>query len=364
MKTRINVAITFLLICIPVKSLFAQIQWDTGMNTQNTAAFQEMEEAIHNGDYGEIRSIIVIRNKQNIYEQYFNGWQRDSLQQLQSATKSIVSTLLGVAIQQNYVENTQELISNYYKEEFQNITDPLKQKITIEDLLTQQHGLDWKEAPWNSPDNNWRNILESEGNWYRMILDTPMDAMPGTDFNYSNAAPVLITGLIQHASDMQIDKFAQKYLFDPLSINEVKYWDGNGGPHNNGLALLYLKTRDMAKIGQLYLQKGTWNDRQILPTTYVEEAVSAKLKNVEGNPFYKSYDYGHFWWVNPVLRDTQNKSSNMQNPYIYLARGAGGQNIIVWPDEELVFVVTAWNLQQTNITQKIFNDFIVPYVKN
>jgi len=339
--------------------LHAQIKWD--VSEKEIITLTEMDKAIHNGKYGEVHSVLVIKDNSKVFEEYYNGWARDSLQQMQSATKSIVSTLLGAAIQNDFVNSVDELIKEYYKDEYNLVNDTLKKKISIANLLTQRHGLDWKESPWNSPDNNWRKVLESQGDWYSMILKTPMDTLPGVKFNYSNAAPVLVTGLIQKASGLPINEFAKKYLFDPLAITDIKYWDGNGGPHRNGLALLYLKPRDMAKIGQLYLQNGQWNNDQVLPRNYVEEAISSKVVNAESNPLYRSYDYGYFWWVNPKIREKDAGNSRDSFSY-FLARGAGGQNIIVWPKEKLIVVITAWNLSQPNMVQRIFDDFIVPKI--
>lgn len=359
MVLRILIAAFLVQLLCPSQDLFAQIKWDLNRGYKKDTVFKEMERAIENNKYGKVHSIIIIKDHKNIYEEYFNGWERDSLHQLQSATKSIVSTLLGIAIQENYVNSVQELISEYYKNEFKSVNEKNKKKISIEDLLTQRHGFNWKESPWDSPDNNWRNVLESEGNWYKMILQTPMDTIPGSKFNYSNAAPVLITGLIQKASNKPINEFAKDFLFEPLSISKVKYWDGNGGPQNNGLALLYLRSRDIAKIGQLYLQNGQWNNVQVLPKDYINQATSSRVINAESNEIYKSYNYGYFWWVDPEIRAGYKKNSS-DNIEIYLARGAGGQNLIVWPSEKIVMVITAWNLKQPNILQRIFDDYVVP----
>ncbi len=339
---------TLILLLISVNS-FCQINFDK--KPANNDLYRNAllaDSAIKAGAFGDVHSLLVVKGGKLAFEGYYNGWHKDTVHQLQSVTKSIVATLLGCALQNGFIHNEQELISKYYPD-FS--LDGTKQKITIQDLLTQRHGMKWKEFPWDDPDNNWRKVLETEGNWYELILKTPMDTVSGSMFNYSSAAPVLTAGIIQNASKMNIDIFAEKYLFSYLDITNYRFWQGNGGAQNNGMALLSLTSRDMAKIGQLYLQKGKWNNVQVIPESFVEAATSPMVKNAERNGFYSSYDYGYFWWSNPVTND--NLKSN-----VFLARGAGGQNIIVSPEQNMVVVITAWNMQQPNKVQTIFENYL------
>lgn len=342
--------ITFVALVISFTSI-CQINFDALLTkTSSKEEFLQADSAIRAGEFGEIHSLLIVQDGKLVFEEYYNQWDKDSLHQLQSATKSIVSTLLGCAIQRNYLTNLNQKIIDYYPSI--NEQDSIKSKICIEDLLTQRHGLKWQEFPWDSPDNRWRIIQENEGDWYAKILDAPGDTLPGTWFNYSNAAPILTTGIIQKASGMSIDSFANDYLFEPLGIVNYHYWMGNGGPQNNGLAMLYLTSRDMAKIGQLYLQNGVWNDQPILPKWFVGKATSPIVTNVEANGIYSSYDYGYFWWSNPVHREKGRITD------IYLARGMGGQNIIVDPAQKMIVVITAWNASRPNKPQEIFDRYI------
>lgn len=337
-----------------LQSAFCQISFaKQNKATVDTNNFTKVDRAIKAGEFGEIHSLLIVENGQLLFESYYGNWTVDSLHQLQSATKSIISTLLGCAIQNNFIKSTDEKIAQFFPKEY--IQDSLKQQISIANLLTQQHGLKWKESPWEAPDNNWRALYTSSGNWYQKILETEMAELPGQTFNYSNAAPVLISGLIQQASNMDIEHFAKKYLFDPLEITQYRFWNGNGGPKNNGMALLYLSSRDMAKIGQLYLQHGKWNNKQIIPENYVQTATSSLVTGAEANGFYSSYDYGYFWWTNPKYRF----STKSAYPNVFLARGAGGQNIIVVPEKKWVVVITAWNVERPNKPQSIFDKYLL-----
>ncbi len=324
-----------------------------------TELLPKMEEAvtaIESGSFGEVHSLLIIKDHKTIFEQYFNDWPADSVHQLQSATKSITSTLLGIALHQGLIESVEQPVLSFFSDKKIEYPDSLLDAMTIKDLLTQRTGMAWKEAPWDSPDNTWRMILETEGDWYEMILNTPMREEPGTRFNYGNAAPVLITGIIQEVSGMDIDAFAKKYLFDPLDIEQFRYWGGNGGPANNGGALLFLTSKDLAKIGQLYLQDGVWEGKRILPEGWVQEATSTYVNGNIDNRFYK-FGYGYFWWsVGPPLSEDY---PNIPNS-IFMARGAGGQHLIVHPEEKMAVVITAWNLQQSSLPLTIYTNYILP----
>lgn len=331
-------------------SIYGQINFDKKIvDTRFSKKVIAADSAIKAGEFGTVHSLLVIKDGKVLFENYYNGWTPDSLHQLQSATKSIISTLLGCAIQQQFIKSEDENIFNYYSNN--DPDDKRKSEIKISHLLTQQHGLLWNEGAWEDPNNTWRKIISEQGDWYKKILDVPMDTIPGTKFIYSNAAPTLLSGLIQIASKMSIDSFAIKYLFDPLEIKKYWFWQGNGGPKNNGMALLSLTSRDMAKIGHLYLQKGKWAGKQIVPEAFVKTATSSLVQGVGLNGAYKQYDYGYFWWSNPVSQDDH-------KTHVFLARGAGGQNIIVNPDENLVIVTTAWNMQQPNKVQLIYDWYL------
>lgn len=342
---------TLLIACFALTAnAFSQINFEKkGIDETLYNKALSADSAIKAGEFGTVHSLLIVKDGKIVFENYYNGWTKDSLHQLQSATKSIISTLLGCAIQQNFIKSENDFIATYFSQ--YQFDDNRKRQIKINDLLTQQHGLDWNEGAWEDPKNTWRKVISEQGDWYKKILETPMDTLPGTKFLYSNAAPTLISGLIQNASKMAIDTFAIKYLFEPLEIKNYWFWQGNGKPQNNGMALISLTSRDMAKIGQLYLQNGKWNNQQIIPEIYVKTATSAIVKGIEPNGAYKQYDYGYFWWSNPV-------SQNDKKTNVFLARGAGGQNIIVNREENLIIVTTAWNMQQPNKVQLIYDWYI------
>jgi len=314
-----------------------------------SAKIHRADRAIRSGEFGTVHSLLVVQDGHGVFESYYNGWKQDSLHQRQSATKSLVATLLGCALQEKFVKEVKEPISRFF--DLSKQADPRKQQIRIEDLLTQRHGMSWQEGDWNDPKNSWRNVISSPGDWYGRILDTPMDTIPGLVFNYSNAAPALVSAIIQKASGIPIDSFVNRYLFRKLGITRSWFWPGNGGPAKNGLALVSLTSRDMAKLGQLYLQDGRWNGESLIPAEYVRAATSPQAIAVGANGAYTQYDYGYFWWMNPVTRKGQHSS-------VFLARGAGGQHIIVDRKRQLVVVITAWNMTRPNHVELVFEEYL------
>ncbi len=349
------------------QSLLAQIypdhNWVSGTLKEfdiSEAPLSEMEVKIDVGDFGDIHSVIIVKNGKLVYENYFNGWNRDSLQQTQSVTKSVVSSYVGIAIQKGLIDDINKPVYPVFQNDFEiaELTEE-KRKLSLADLMTMRAGFEW-ESRWVNPNNTWRKILDTPGNWYKMILDRPMAYSPGTYFQYHEGNPVLVAGYIQALAGEPIQEFARKNLFTPLQIERYRFWPGNGGPDQNGAVLLFMRPVDMAKFGYLYLNKGVWKGTRILPKWFVEESTSSIVKNAEDNPLYSSFDYGYYWWVNPQIRD-----KHIQKPEgtVYLARGTGGQNIIVWPEQNIVCVITAWNLQRPNFPQTIFDRFIVPAIQ-
>ena len=311
--------------------------------------------AIRGGEYGQVHSLLISKDGELIVEEYFNGWTADSLHQLQSATKSVVSTLMGIAIHKGFISGVDAPVVPFFDDRELENMDDRKRAMTIEDLLTQRHGLAWNEGAWEDPENTWRKVLATEGDWYGMILGMPMQDDPGTGMAYSNAAPLLTTGVIQQASGMDIQDFAAEHLFAPLGITSWRFWQGNGGPEHNGAALLFLRPRDMIKIGQLYLQDGIWDGERLLPEGWVEEAAATPVVPAyEDNPHYL-FGYGYFWWNTPRPRRF---GLLPVAPSVFVARGAGGQYIVVHPEERMVVVLTAWDLQFANLLFEVFPRYL------
>jgi CubicO group peptidase (beta-lactamase class C family) len=301
--------------------------------------------------YRRIESFIVSGNGIVNFEKYYNGADRDSLHHIQSQTKSIVSLLMGIAIDKGFIKGEEEPVSHYFPEYFP-IGNKLKSSVRIKDLLTMSAGFEWEEMlPQNDPKNDNTNMFRS-GRWLQYALSRPMAQAPFTVFKYNSGNPMIVAGIIEKATGMALDDFAEKYLFYPLGI--VKYrWqkDSTGLCHAGGG--LYLRPLDMVKIGKLVLNKGKWEDKQIISENWLKK-ISQPYFSTE----FSGYSYGYFWWVKDVKINEKNITK------VISAQGAGGQYMYLIPEYELVVSFTERNYGTPIVGPWIFENVILTALDN
>lgn len=202
-----------------------------------------------------------------------------------------------------------------------------KKKITLKDVLTMTAGLKWNESV---PYSNWENThtqMTSSGNWIDFVLNLPLVEKPGDHFKYNTGTSNLLAIIIKQATGMGIDAFARKYLFEPLGITKSRWFrDSQGNPCSGGSnGGVFLRPRDMAKIGQLFLDRGKWNGKTIISESWVKESTAKQRGNTH---------YGYLWWRGAGY------FNNKTIPYFF-ASGYGGQAIYVVPDLDLVVGMTS-----------------------
>ena len=289
--------------------------------------------------------ITIVRNGYIVADIYLNPlFPKNTLHVINSCTKSIVSALIGIAIDRGYIESVGIKVIDTLKDKAPENTDEWLKLLTLEDLLTMQTGLNTQDSYLYK----WRRLLEMQktDDWVKYILSLPTVIEPGQRFDYSNMSSFLLSAIITQATGMDTLSFAKKYLFDPLGIVDVK-WERSPQGIYNGFARIWLKPHDMAKIGQLYLQQGTWNAQQILPAQWVKDSTQTHSRPKKYRPILDEHGkveyiksalvwiftnllrpfsdgYGYQWWLD--------KSG------MYSAVGVGGQYIMVVPDEHLVVV--------------------------
>ena len=304
---------------------------EQGMDSQKLA---EMLAAIQE-KHLNLDSLLVVRNGYLVSETYF-GSEKGTRHELYSCTKSFVSTLIGIALDQGYIDGIDRLVIDFFPQvAFANL-DPQKQAMTLGDVLTMRTGLDWQEgdaayaAMYRSPD------------WIKFMLDKPMALPPGSRFNYCSGCTHLLSAILQAATDMNSLDFAKKYLFEPLGISNVS-WDTDAAGIPIGGWGLQLTPRDMAKLGYLYLREGEWEGQQIVSAGWVEAATQKHTDTGDER------GYGYQWWTYPSLQ-------------AYTALGRFGQTIFVIPSLDLVIVTTA----EMDGHEEIFaliEQYIVPSVR-
>ncbi|WP_096185706.1 serine hydrolase domain-containing protein [Evansella halocellulosilytica] len=280
----------------------------------------------------KIDSFLVQRNNTVIFEYYRNKKMKEKQHKIYSVTKSILSALIGIAIDKGYIENVNTPINDYFP---QLNKGKESQKITIMHLLTMTSGLRW---PGNS------DMIPSK-NWVKFVLQQDIDHPPGKEMVYSCGSSHLLSAILQKTSGINTEVFAKKHLFTPLGITDYKWNRDAQGIAIGGFGLT-MKTVDMLKIGTLYLKNGVWKSKQIVPYHWIEQSTSPKFKSND------SFSYAYHWW---------NITSDNQLGRSYFAYGREGKYIIVVPDYQLVAAFTSSIKDDEFRPLYYFKDYLLPY---
>lgn len=264
-----------------------------------------------------IRSVLVSLDGKLVIEQYFDTYSSDSLDHQRSGTKSIMASLIGIAIDKGMIKDVEEPISNYLID----VDDRFKD-ITIRHLLSMTSGFDWDEEISVDEYNAWA----SSGDQLGFLLRKSIIHTPGSKWNYNSATMHLLSMLLTRASGMSTLAFAEQYLFAPLDIQTVK-WERLSGGFYNGGAGLQLRPRDMIKLGELLANDGVYQGKQIISKQFIEAAISHQ----EPEPFEsdENIGYGFGWWVGEPM-----------GVKAVLARGYAGQIIAIFPEPHMVVAIT------------------------
>jgi CubicO group peptidase (beta-lactamase class C family) len=299
--------------------------------------------------FKNVESFIVWSQDNIIFEKYYHGY-KDTLHHTQSQTKSIVSLLMGIAIDKGFIKSENVPVSSYFPQHF-NADDKLKYSIIIKDLLTMSAGFEWEEMiPFDDPKNDNMNMYYS-GNYLHYAISRPMAIKPDSVFKYNSGCPIIIAGIIEKATNQSLDKFAETYLFGPLNIKDY-YWlkDSTGFCHAGGG--LYLKPKDMLKFGVLVQNKGKWEDDQIISEQWITKMTQAY--------FDTSFDhssYGFFWWI----KDIQTKNGSITK--MISAEGAGGQKLYIFMDYQLIIAFTEHNYYTPQVSPLFIKQSILPILE-
>ena len=307
--------------------------------------FNQLKGAEH-----KLHSMLLIRNNELVLEEYFGDYNVNKPHDLRSTSKSIRSILLGIAIDKGFMDSVDDPLSKYLKNPVpKKNLDPRKKEITIKHLITMSTGLECND--WDKRSKGQEDRVYKKKNWLQYTLDLPMVNNPGTVSNYCSMGVLLMTESIHQTSGMTIDKFAETYLFQPLGIGNLKWGHTSKKEVISSSKRLYMTPRDMAKIGQLILNKGTWNGEQIVSEKWIEEATTPKTK-------ITGIDYGYLWWNIPF-------KFNQKTIMSKTATGNGGQYIIAIPELDLIAVFTggAYNSQEDKLPFAIVNNIVLPSIK-
>lgn len=289
-------------------------------------------------------SLLINHKGKTVFEKYYNGFTKDKLNNLKSVTKSITSILLGIAIDNGLIKNENEKISGLLPEFFNEKFDLRKKEITLKHVLTMSSGFEWNNFGGKLR-NGWDQ--SSEPTKY-LIQNVPMKNDPGKVWNYNSALSHLLSDIIKKYSENNTRAFAEKYLFAPLGIKNIK-WQKSEDGNEMGNSELFMTSRDMMKIGVIILNEGNWNGKQIVSKEWVDKSTQ---KYFDGFP--QIGGYGYQWHLR-----------NFGNYKAVMAVGWGGQLLIIIPELELVVVNTSkWNVaKSTYIIFEVMENFIIKYAE-
>jgi hypothetical protein len=215
----------------------------SGLNKELLA---EMTRKIVDGTYPNVHSVLIIKDGKLVFEEYFYEYTKDTLQELRSATKSFFSALTGIAIEKGFIKSKNEKVLSYFPEyTFDNISDA-KRQITIENLLTQQSGLDCDITNPKSEGNE--TTMSNTDDWVKFTLDLPMSDTPGGKGMYCSGNPIILGRIIEKQVNQTLPEFAVKTLFTPLGITQFKWNFKPDKSSSETFCQLYLKPRDMGQI--------------------------------------------------------------------------------------------------------------------
>ncbi len=288
----------------------------------DSAALEEVYTHVRNSG-ASIRSLLVVRHGFLVAEEYFTPMLYDvnDTHILYSVTKSVVSSLIGVAIDHGLIDNTSQLLLDFFPNRTIANLNAWKEAITLEDVLQMRSGFQWDEDNYNEY-NDFFAMRDSE-DWAQYVLDRPMAYEPGSTFYYNSGNSHILATIINVTTGMTPLAFADQYLFGPLGITN-RLWLTDPQGVNFGGSNLALRPRDMAKFGLLFLNNGTWDGQQIVSSNWVYSS-----SHGPSTP-YSGTSYGYQWW----LDDT--------NEW-YSARGYDGQFIYVVQEHDIVVVFSSDN---------------------
>jgi CubicO group peptidase (beta-lactamase class C family) len=331
------------------------------LKAKQNRLLDSLTTAVSGDSYPGFHSILISKNGKLIYEQYFNGWNKDSLQDSRSAFKSITSLLTGIAIDQGLIKDVNQKVYSFFPE-IKNFSgnNAWKKDMTIENLLRMESGFDCEE--FNDGKDCETDMMATK-DWVRFSLDLSMKHKPGTVWAYTSIDPMIISGIISRAAKMSLMDFAKKYLFDPLGIKHYR-WTIDPSGHGMAAGSFYLLPADLMKIGKMILQKGTWNGQRIVSAAWLKKSTSTPVPIPDFSfvQFSKSAVaipqptyYGYYWYKEKI------RTKTLQEDLLF-ASGNGGQYLMMIERLDLVIVFTQGNYNSWK-AKKAFDllaRFIIP----
>ena len=322
----------------------------------SSVILREAVTKINNGEYGRIHSLLIARNNYLIMEEYFSGYESDDIHPVYSVTKSITSALIGIALKQGKINSLDTKLLEFFPEyaKIENL-DQYKKKISLKNVLTMTAGFQWDESsiPWFDPLNDARKMSESYDS-IKYVLDLPMSDPPGK-FVYNSGCSMLLSGVLKNTTGQSAEEYANDHLFKQIGIKKWRWsiLSIRSNRMTNTSGGLNLRPIDMARIGILYLNEGSWLKKQIIPKEWHQVSTKRHVR------VDKEAAYGYQWWI---ILDNNERSKDLSIKDAYFAWGWGGQFILVIPHLNMVVVSTAENIENDIIFFNMIRDHVLPAI--
>jgi CubicO group peptidase (beta-lactamase class C family) len=304
------------------------IQWSTTRPADSgidATALESIYSDMTQEPNHDLKGIVIVRDGHLVSEHYFNGDSTISLHDIRSATKSVTSVLMGIAIQKGLVHGVNDPISLYLP----GLPKDGKEKISIKDLLNMRSGLDADDGDPSSPGNE--NTLDESSDWIRTVYSVPLRRAPGTKYLYCSINAFLAGAIIENASHIPLDQFAGTNLFDPLGIQKYS-WRHVPVDRTTGQGNLSITARDEAAIGELMLDDGVVSGRRILTHDWVAKSLASQVVISDLDPYADFY--GYMWY-------TKAEAVGDHKVEVHFASGNGGNKIYIIPSAHMVVAITS-----------------------
>jgi CubicO group peptidase (beta-lactamase class C family) len=319
----------------------------------------------------QIHSILVIREGRLVFEEYFDGpkfslarytggtgFDRGDTHNLASVTKSVTTTLVGMAIDREQIPSVDAPVFDFFPEHADLVAeDPRREQMTVEHLLLMTSGLQWEDLETYSYDDPRNDLIQmwNSDDPIRYALSRDLETAPGTDFDYCNANTNILGEIVRRASGLRLDVVSKDYLFDPLGVTDFE-WQMMPNDVVFASGDLRLRPRDIAKFGQLFLDMGRWDEEEVVSEEWVGSATARHVGPDGPHGWADGYGYGWWHWDLP---------SGGEVYQTYQASGWGGQWIVVVPEHDMVVVSTGGNYFQAEAMpiQRILTDHVFPALR-
>ena len=308
------------------------------------------KEAGERGPYNE-----RLTGRYNYFDPYwFPYYHGTDLHTMQSVSKTVTAVAIGTAIQRgDFKAGLDTRVLKYFDTSKVKNVDDRKRRMTLRDLLTMTAGFEWNDEGFVTGDpRNDTSSMEASDDWVQYAIDKPMVAEPGKVWNYNSGATELLAYIFQKETGRDIDDYGQQYLFAALGISHewkrtyLGVVDTEGG--------LYLNGSDLAKIGYLYLRDGMWDGQRIVSSDWVKKSVTPYFQTDAEEQFKDGFKYGFKWWLSKLPDSTE---------YVWMARGFGGQNLEVFPNEGLIVTFAAWDILPNSTGKELVPSDFLPTLR-